>query len=403
MRILVVLITLGCFASALRAHEPPAYHLEVDIKEGFLECELLMWATNYEDWFGLDPAKLVEGEHLVRREHGERILDALGEVGPVWIDGVKVRPTIHKMRTFVNDVPYVGIKHRYRLLSPPRNIRWQWLRYRTFEGGFDAIEATLFFFPNEEDFYNLALSPEEPEYTWHAEIPLRPADIARAARPLVAPPPTLPIPVPAILGLIFASLMAFLSRRQQLWVPLLFLSLGGGLAAATWDRGRVDLPLGFERREELPSRGEAEQIFSDLHRNVYRAFDYEDPSAIYDALAESVEGAFLERLYDQIYAGLVLRDEGGAVAKIQGVSILETSLLPPPEPGLARFDVDARWQVRGVVEHFGHKHLRTNEYQARYSLAKHGEHWRIAAVEMKSQERVGNDEAYFERPGDEER
>lgn len=403
MRLLMFITAFLTVLPGLRAHDPPPYHLEVDIKEGFLEVEFLVWGTIYEDWLGLDPSLLVEGEHLVRREHGETIIDALVEAGPVWIDGVKVRPTLTKMRTFVNDVPYVGIKHRYRLLSAPRSIRWQWHRYASAIEGIEVMKATIHFYPSEEDFYRLELRPEEPEYTWHAELPMRAAAAARAAEPLVRPARTIPVSLPALIGLIGGLGLAFALRRHGAGVALLFCALGAGLAAGTWHLGRVEVPLGLESRDALPTRGEAERIFSDLHRNVYRAFDYDEPEAIYDALAESVEGSFLETLYDQIYAGLVLRDEGGAVAKVAGVTIASTEVLPPTESGVARFEVDARWQVRGIVEHFGHKHLRTNEYVARYALVKRGERWRIASVEMKSQERIGNDAAYFEREGDDER
>ena len=50
--------------------------------------------------------------------------------------------------------------------------------------------------------------------------------------------------------------------------------------------------------------------------------------------------------------------------------------------------VNARWQVEGVVYHWGHSHSRLNEYRARYTVASVSQGWRIVGVEPLEQRRV---------------
>ncbi|MEZ6195946.1 MAG: hypothetical protein R3F20_09475 [Planctomycetota bacterium] len=403
MRDLGLLLALLVLAAPLRAHDPPPYHLDVDLKEDHLAVRLSMFATIYEDWTGLDPTKVKEGASLIMREHGERLIDLITEAGPVWIDGVAVRPTLVEMKYFTNDLDYVSVSLRYTVLSPPRSLRWQWHRYRI-GPDWEAEKCSLWFYPDEETFLRIGLKPREPEYTWHAPAvaPTGPA-VPISGDALGGTRPTLPLPALSAALALAASILAFAGRRRLPgWATALVLVAGVSGAIAARERYRVEIPIGAERKDELPDRAEAIRIFSDLHRNVYRAFDYETESAIYDALARSVEGEFLDRLYDQVYQSLIVREEGGAVAKIHGVSILDTDVTAP-EPGVARFEVKARWQVRGIVEHFGHKHLRTNEYVGTYVIVRRGADWRIAGAEIESQKRVGNDEAFFETPEDRER
>ena len=124
------------------------------------------------------------------------------------------------------------------------------------------------------------------------------------------------------------------------------------------------MPVAWGLEPEGLTEEQALQVFGALHANIYRAFDYRDESDVYDALARSVSGELLRSLYDQIYASLVLQEEGGAVCKITSVDVQEAEVLAREAATQAqqRFDVQATWQVNGSVFHFGHSHHRTNEY-----------------------------------------
>ena len=100
-----------------------------------------------------------------------------------------------------------------------------------------------------------------------------------------------------------------------------------------------------------------------LLRNVYRAFDYHSESDIYDALARSVQGDLLADLYLKIKQGLIMQEQGGAVARVQEVKVIKAE----PVEGKSQngFAERVTWQVEGTVEHWGHIHLRVNEYSRR--------------------------------------
>jgi hypothetical protein len=145
---------------------------------------------------------------------------------------------------------------------------------------------------------------------------------------------------------------------------------------------------------ELPDTGQAVAIFEPLHANIYRAFDYVQPSEIYDALERSVDGALLDALYNDIYRGLILQEEGGALSRVQrvdslGVEVESIGLLADGRPG---FTLQHHWRVTGAVFHWGHSHYRTNEYRARYTVAAGGPEsgggWRIRGHQPLEQVRL---------------
>jgi len=52
------------------------------------------------------------------------------------------------------------------------------------------------------------------------------------------------------------------------------------------------------------------------------------------------------------------------------------------------FQVRTRWQVEGEVYHWGHAHVRVNEYEADYTVLSTAAGWRIAASHIIEQFRV---------------
>ncbi len=102
-----------------------------------------------------------------------------------------------------------------------------------------------------------------------------------------------------------------------------------------------------------------------------------------------MHGDLLDRLYRQVYQSLILHEEGGAVSQVEEVRTVDNrveqiGLLGEEEwPG---FTVHSRWQVDGAVYHWGHSHARTQEYEARYTVARTPTGWRIRDHEILAQE-----------------
>jgi hypothetical protein len=164
-----------------------------------------------------------------------------------------------------------------------------------------------------------------------------------------------------------------------------------GLAGASWSLGRATIRDPFDDAPRVPDATEAIAIFTPLHANIYRAFDYTDESQVYDALARSVDGRLLDDLYNEIYRSLIMQEEGGAVSRVQSVTPLEQrveSVGIVPGFSAVGFHIMARWQVTGIVVHWGHSHRRTNEYAADYTVISTPAGWRIAGSQILEQFRV---------------
>ena len=128
-----------------------------------------------------------------------------------------------------------------------------------------------------------------------------------------------------------------------------------------------------------------EAVAESLLRNVYRAFDYHSESDIYDALARSVQGDLLADLYLKIKQGLIMQEQGGAVARVQEVKVVKTEEAAKSERG---FVERVTWQVQGTVEHWGHIHTRINEYSADLKIESAGASWKIIALNVARQSQV---------------
>ena len=132
---------------------------------------------------------------------------------------------------------------------------------------------------------------------------------------------------------------------------------------------RAAFQMGQSRRSAVAggdrvSTGEKsrEAVAESLLRNVYRAFDYHSESDVYDALARSVHGDLLADLYLKIKQGLIMQEQGGAVARVREVKVVKTE--PAEGKSSNGFAERVTWQVEGTVEHWGHIHTRVNEYSA---------------------------------------
>jgi hypothetical protein len=120
--------------------------------------------------------------------------------------------------------------------------------------------------------------------------------------------------------------------------------------------------------------------------NVYRALDFRQEELVFDRLAQSLSGDVLERVYLEMRKGLRLENQGGARVRVRAVDVLEVTPEPPPQAGNLRYRT--RWNATGSVGHWGHTHMRTNSYDALLSLARIGERWKIADIEILEEQRV---------------
>jgi hypothetical protein len=138
------------------------------------------------------------------------------------------------------------------------------------------------------------------------------------------------------------------------------------------------------------STADGTRIFTPLHRNVYRAFEYSTDEQIYDALSLSVDGELLDRVYRQIYRSLHMKGQGGAIAHVTSVDIkagtVRQSGHADVEPS---FEYLCQWDVAGNIEHWGHLHERRQRYKASFQLKVVDGYWKITHWDMLEEQLLG--------------
>lgn len=371
-----------------------------------------------------DGASPIEMDMLEPSEMAKRVEVVVAGRNPVTIDGVEVRPVIMgpKVDMINSTLPARAFSEsqvmrlgnliylaRYETKSPPRRVSIVWDMFvpEYAEDGqalLDVPPAPVVSFLNVDGKQQIVVfSEDEPGYTWHSDqSALVPGDLL--ATPAVERE-YLRLPVLSACVVLGGLVLGFAGYRR---------SRGVGAAAAVCGLvlGGVLLPFGrlsIETTPELALPGEAEavEVFKSLHANIYRAFDYTDEGAIYDALSRSVDGPMLETIYNDVYQSLIMRDQGGAVSKVQKVDVRSAEVLErfeseastPPDEEAGSYLVKASWTVDGLVQHYGHTHTRTNAFEAVYTVAPRGGQWRIVEAEVLEQRRTDDGKQFLGRGG----
>jgi hypothetical protein len=236
----------------------------------------------------------------------------------------------------------------------------------------------------------VVFTKEQPTITWRA--PQTPPSQRIAPAMVTYGPRRGRVPVAGIVLLAAGAALGLAGRKpaRRRWaLPAAVLCGIAGVTACGTEWGSAVVAWPGARVAVHPEGEAAGRLCGALVRNIYRAFDFQTESDIYDVLAESVDGPLLERIYQEVYASLIAREQGGAVSRVKDVEILAAE----PGPAEEGFAVRCRWRVYGVVYHWGHVHERVNEYAARYVLAPREGRWKIVAASVSEQQRVASPQA----------
>ncbi|MBX2852790.1 MAG: hypothetical protein KTR15_13730 [Phycisphaeraceae bacterium] len=412
----VIALLLGP-ASAARAHladEFPQVTVQVAIGDEAVDLIVNIPAKDAKlaVFDGLSP---VEMDRMEPADLSAVVSKVFAERCPVAIDGVVVPPVVlgavvgmSSSRQPARRFPEAQVLAkgtlkffaRYETKGPPGRVSIGWSIYANeYDADGKPIHA-------EEDLQVVAVvseagreqvvlfAPQEPGYTWHSGEAIALPEALLNAQPVQRNFINVPVPsiVLVLAGLVCGAITLRQSKPRAVGLVVFSLVAAGAC-----------LPYGNMKLEHTstgatPSSDEALAIFESLHRNIYRAFDYTDEGAVYDALAQSVDGPMLETIYNDVYQSLILREENGAVSKVVRVEIEEAKLTgkfdsaasTPPDEELGSFVVHASWQVDGLVTHFGHAHKRTNAFEAVYTVAPRAAGWRIVEVDILDQRRIDN-------------
>jgi hypothetical protein len=128
-------------------------------------------------------------------------------------------------------------------------------------------------------------------------------------------------------------------------------------------------------------------VLNSLLKNIYRSFDFREEEAVYDRLATSVSGDLLSEIYLQNRKSLVVTQAGGARARVKEVEILDVEVNHLKDRFLGLL-FHAKWTAMGTVGHWGHIHMRKNQYEANITVEPVGGAWKITDLELLEEKRI---------------
>ncbi len=196
-------------------------------------------------------------------------------------------------------------------------------------------------------------------------------------------PVKISIPWVSVLCLLALIIFGFTIRFR--WLEFKNILMAVALIASSlvfWQsKWVIELPL-FSRHQM--SNTTAKAILSQLLRNAYRAFDFKQESAIYDQLSLSVSGDLLSDIYLQTRKNLEFGEQGGLRSHVDEVNVMNIA----QKKAMGDPVFYCKWRVRDTIDHWGHRHVRQNEYQANISLKAVDGYWKISNIEMIDQQRL---------------
>ena len=334
-------------------------------------------------------------------------IEALFAIGnEVEIDSVVVQPVFERVDFYGLDLSdfamqaerrkismangRVGVIMAYSTKGPPRDVKVTWDKFntviRTVDSvvfAYDKVEKTEFSMFLEDNTYHWT-APDRP--------PLPPiTSVASTLDPklFVQPTMTLPLVSMGLGALAILTLLGNLFMRGR-WVVAFSVAgilIVGGIFAWPFAQYETANPFVAKPKFEIAD-DDAGQVFAQLHKNIFRAFDYAQESDIYDALANSVDGDLLRSLYLDINDSLKVKEQGGAVSRVDEVKIVEGIQVDPPAPATAEpdqaptFGYRCKWDLVGTVEHWGHIHQRTTHYDAEFQIQLKDDAWKITDMKV---------------------
>ena len=172
------------------------------------------------------------------------------------------------------------------------------------------------------------------------------------------------------------------ARRRGILLCTLALVAGalGGHALGRWSVYEKVMP------KSMPTEAETARILQGLMLNTYRAFMLQKDEDVYDTLARSVAGEFLNEVYLQNREKLRLRGTDGALAVIHQLDIKSIDSMARKKDG--RIGIVANWDVYGSVYHQNHVHYRCNTYTAEVVIEPSQNYWKLVRIDLLDEQRV---------------
>lgn len=330
----------------------------------------------------------------------EKIKAFFSSGNPVQIDGVVVQPTFDRIDFYGLDLRdfavqaerrkismangRVGVIMSYSTKGMPTSVSVTW---NLFNDAVKSVDSVVFAFDEiQKTEFTMFLTDNTFEWQTTDMAPSAPiAGVTTDAEKYATPVIKVPL-ISLVFGMVMLGLLGCCLFCRCSWTTASLIGVVCLLAGLlTWNYQVWELKNPFAARPQVSSE-QASQVFRQLHKNIFRAFDYRNEEEIYNALAQSVDGELLRDLYLKIIESLKVKEQGGAVSNIREVKIVAGSpLASDPDSGLSdrpSFGFRSQWDLVGTVEHWGHIHERTNQYDARFQIELIDDQWKITAMQV---------------------
>ncbi len=202
---------------------------------------------------------------------------------------------------------------------------------------------------------------------------------------------TMKIPLASVLCLLALLPLAFQIRKHRqsagsvgLLIGLAILLVAGGVLLRPFLKLAVAKPAVMAPKM---TDKEAVVVLNSLLKNIYRSFDFREEEDVYDRLATSVHGDLLSDIYLQNRKSMVVTQAGGARARVKEVEILDVEVNHLKDRPLGLL-FRANWTAMGSVGHWGHIHIRKNQYEADITVEPMDGAWKITNLDLIEEKRI---------------
>ncbi len=362
--------------------------------------EILARVKDLEAWIDLG----LRGNEFIEADENEQLKKRVGEFflqrDKVLIDGKQLRPILDRTtfvkytmtRTFFIEQPeqlpintaLVGVIITYLTEGIPQKVTSEWDLWS------DRIQKVPADAVDPAGPFPSYLTPDDNVLTWTNF--LKKYQIPTVAKIEVDESlTTMKIPIASVLCLLALLPVALQIRKR--WQSGRPLSLHMGLAVVLIVGSVLLYPLlkvAVAKPAAMAPKmtdKKAVVVLDSLLKNIYRSFDFREEEAVYDRLVTSVSGDLLSEIYLQNRKSLVVTQAGGARARVKEVEILDVELKHLDERPLGLL-FHAKWTAMGTVGHWGHIHMRKNQYEANITVEPMDGAWKITDLELLEEKRI---------------
>ena len=362
--------------------------------------ETLVRVKDLEAWMDLG----LRGDEYIEVDEVNPLKKRIGEFllnhSNVLIDGKRLRPILDRTsfvkytmtRTFFIDQPermhlntaMIGVIVTYLTKKIPQQVTVDW---NLFSDRIQKVPATAV---DPAGPFPSYVTPDENVLTWKNFLKTyQMPTVTQIA--LDESLTTMKIPIVSVLCLLALVPLALQIRKRRqnakpvgLHIGLVIFFLTG--SALLYPLLKVAVAKPSVMAPKMTDK-DAISVLNSLLKNIYRSFDFREEEDVYDRLATSVSGNLLSEIYLQNRKSLVVTQAGGARARVKEVKILNVDVNHLDDRPLGLL-FRATWTAMGSVGHWGHIHIRKNQYEANITVEPVDGAWKITGLELLEEKRI---------------